>query len=80
MTRLEVMKVNKANYDKALTEIATLPAGLTKDVKQHLILTWIKGTNWMGGISDKKFSQIANTLPYTFEEIYDEFNKQMMSY
>lgn len=79
-TKLEVMKQSKENYAKVQEEIKGMKPGLARDVKEKLILPWIKGTDWMGGLSDRKFTQITNNMPYKMQEIYDEFQKQMMKY
>ena len=79
-TKLEVMKQSKDNYSKVQEEIKSMKPGIERDVKEKLILPWIKGTNWTGGISDSKFSQIAKRMPYSFDDVYNEFQKQMMKY
>lgn len=79
-TKIEIMKNSKKMYEKAQNEIGGMKPGLQRDVKEKLILPWIKGDNWMGGISDRKFEQVAKKMPYTFDEIYSEFHKQMMDY
>ena len=79
-SKLEVMKQSKDNYSKVQEEIKSMKPGIERDVKEKLILPWIKGTNWMGGISDSKFSQIAKRMPYSFDDVYNEFQKQMMKY
>lgn len=79
-TKLETMKNNKERYAKVQEEIKGMKPGLERDVKEKVILPWIKGDNWMGGMPDRKFEQIAKKMPYGVNEIYDEFQKQMMKY
>lgn len=79
-TKLEVMKENQDRYQKVQKEISGMKSGIERDVKEKLILPWIKGEKWMGGISDRKFSDISKKMPYSFDDIYDEFQKQMMKY
>lgn len=79
MTKFEIIRQNKANYDKCLKEIPSLE-GLEKLIAENLILPWIKGNKWMGGLSDSKFNHIYKKLMnmgYSFDEIDDEFNRQI---
>lgn len=79
MTKLDIIKQNKANYEECLKKIQHL-GGLEKLVAENLILPWINGNKWMGGLSDSKASQIYEKLMnmgYSFDEIDDEFNKQI---
>lgn len=79
MTKFEIIKQNKVNYEKCLKEIRHLE-GLEKLVAENLILPWIKGNKWMGGLSDSKANQIYEKLMsmgYSLVEIDDEFNKQI---
>ena len=79
-TKLETMKDNKERYAKVQEEIKGMKPGLERDVKEKVILPWIKGDKWMGGMPDRKFEQIAKKMPYEVNEIYNEFQKQMMKY
>lgn len=79
MTKLEIIKINKANYKKLTAEIPALE-GLEKLVAENLVLVWIKGNKWMGGLSDSKAQKIYEKLMgmgYTFDEIDNEFHKQI---
>lgn len=80
MTKFELIKVNKARYERLLNEISKMDDGFEKDVKKHLILAWIKGDNWMGGLSDGKFDKIVEKMPYDPIDILDEFHRQVMEY
>lgn len=85
MTRLEIMKTNKANYAKLLAEIPNMK-GIEKIVAENITLAWIKGSGntWLGGLSGKygdrvyeKACLIANSHGYTDDQVYKEFNEQM---
>lgn len=81
MTRLEIMKLHKAEYEEYSKKIINM-TGLTKLVAENLVLEWIKGNKWMGGLSDRKAQTAYEKLfrlGYSFEEIDDEFNKQINS-
>lgn len=79
MTGFEIMKENKKQYAMQV-ERNKQASGLTKLVGESVTLAWIKGRDWMGGLSDsvacKLYSRIMK-LGYTFDEIDDEFNRQM---
>lgn len=82
MTKLEIIKINKSNYEKCLKEIPSLK-GLERLVAENLILVWIKGNKWMGGLPDSKANCIYEKIMgygYSFDEINDEFNKQADKY
>lgn len=53
--------------------------GLSDMVRTFLISEWLKPP---GGISDSKFTRIYDKkfapLGYSFDEVYDEFERQMM--
>lgn len=79
MTKFELIKLNKAQYEEQVKRNETL-TGIAKAVGETLTLTWIKGNNWMGGLSDSKANKIYEKLMakgYTEEEIDQEFNRQM---
>lgn len=82
MTKLEIINTNKANYEKCVNTIPSLE-GLERLVAENLILAWIKGNKWMGGLSDRKANSAYEKIMdmgYSFEEIEDEFNRQMDLY
>lgn len=79
-TKLELMKDNKERYAKVQEEIKGMKPGLERDVKEKVVLPWIKGENWMGGLSDRKAEAIYKKMPYSFEEIQKEFERQMDKY
>ena len=82
MTRLEIMKAQKELYAKLIGIIPTLE-GIEKAVAQEITLEWIKGNNWLGGISDSKYNKASlrlENIGYTWEEIYKEFGRQMEVY
>lgn len=79
MTKLEIMKEHKAQYSELENKIQTL-TGIEKAVASTLTLAWIKGENWMGGISDRKFDKIAERLVkdgFDEYEVMDEFDRQV---
>ena len=84
MTKLEVIKANKALYTKVVDEISKMPEGLAKAVKEHLILRWIKGNNWLGGLSDteanKAYSKLIELGYEDIDEIEGEYITQMGAY
>lgn len=79
MTKLEMMKENKAKYLKCQLW-ASQQDGLSKFVATEITLRWIKGRNWEGGLGNGKDSQKAfervMALGYTFEEVEAEFERQ----
>ena len=82
MTRLEMMNNNKAEYAKYVEKIAGMQ-GIRKAVAENLVLEWIKGNNWIGGISDSKYQKISDKLVaqgYDEMDIMDEFDKQISEF
>ena len=79
MNKLELMKYHKEQYEKQLLKNEKMN-GLSKLVGVHLMLPWIKGDKWMGGLSDSKANKAIERIMaqgYDFDEIDDEFQKQM---
>lgn len=80
MTRFEIMEANKAHYEEYLKKIKGM-TGLAKLVAENLVLAWIKGNKWMGGLSDSKYQSIYEKkfekFGYTFEEVDEEFESQI---
>lgn len=79
MTRLEVIKSNQKMYAEYSRKIDTMN-GLEKAVAQEMILKWIKGANWMGGISDSAYDKATEklmNLGYDEDAITVEFDRQM---
>ena len=80
MTKLEIMKDNKRKYAEVEAEISGMADGLAKTVKSMMILAWIKGNKWLGGLSDsvanKLIEKIAE-LGYDESDIINEFDKQI---
>lgn len=79
MTKLEVIKSNQKMYAEYSRKIDTM-TGLEKAVAQEMILKWIKGTNWMGGISDATYNKAAEklmSLGYDEDAVAVEFDRQM---
>ena len=79
MTKLEIMTANKKAYAELEAQIKKMN-GIEKVVAENLTLAWIKGNKWMGGLSDSKANKIYEKLMdmgYSFEEIDDEFQKQI---
>lgn len=86
-TRLEIMRLNQAQYADLQERIKKMSPGLERDVASTITLNWIKGTNWMGGLNSaadtKSWKQLAR-LGYDVEDynspdverIMDEFHKQ----
>ena len=81
MSRFEIMRENKAQYEVYSKKIAEM-TGLTKLVAENLVLVWIKGNNWMGGISDSRYESIyerkLKRFGYTYEQVHEEFENQIM--
>lgn len=79
MTKLEVMKTNQKNYAALEKRIEGMGNGLEKLVAVNITLKWIKGTKWMGGISDsvamKAYDKLMG-MGYSFDEIDAEFQRQ----
>ena len=83
MTKLEVIKENQRKYAEAEAEISSMSDGLAKIVKQELILAWLKGNKWLGGLSDSvanKLIEKISKLGYDEMQVINEFESQMMSY
>lgn len=83
MTKMELIKANREKYHKAFTAYEALPEGLEKNVTMSLILPWIKGTNWLGGLSDRIANRELEKLilmGYELSDIENEFNRQMDLY
>lgn len=79
MTKLDIIKKNKAQYSELESKIQTL-TGIEKAVASTLTLAWIKGEKWMGGLSDRKFDSIAESLikdGYDVDAVMDEFQRQI---
>lgn len=73
------MKQNKERYAEQLRKNEQM-SGLSKIVGELLMLPWIKGNNWMGGLPDSKANKIFDKIMsfgYDFDEIYDEWQEQM---
>ena len=83
MTKLEIIKNNKRKYAEVEAEIAGMNNSLAKIVKEKMILAWIKGNKWLGGLSDsvanKLIEKIAE-LGYDELEIIGEFDRQIEEY
>jgi len=83
MTGFEIVKANRQKYSEVEAEITTMRDGIEKAVKQEMILKWIKGNKWMGGLSDsaaqKSIDKLAS-LGYDPMEVLDEFDRQIMAY
>ena len=82
LTRLETMREHKAQYSDLQQQIQGM-TGLTKEVATHMTLKWIKGRDWLGGISDAEYekgSKIIQNHGYNSEDIDQEFNRQMNKY
>lgn len=78
-TKLELMKENKERYAKCEEYIKTA-SGLQKRVAETLTLAWIKGNEWMGGLSDSKANKYIEKLMsegYELDEILLEHEVQM---
>lgn len=78
MTRLEVIKANKKNYAELVERIKTLE-GIEKLVAETFTAEWCKSNNWLGGLSDSKANKIfarIKHMGYSFDELYDEFERQ----
>ena len=83
MTKLEVIKENQRKYAEVETEISGMSAGLAKIVKQEMILAWLKGNKWLGGLSDSvanKLIEKISKLGYDEMQVINEFENQIMSY
>lgn len=78
MTKLDVIKENKANYEKVSRKLNGM-SGLQKLVAQYLILPWLSGHNWLGGLSDtqgnKAYAKIVS-MGYDYRDIEKEEQRQ----
>ena len=78
MSRLEIMKYNKALYSRLEKSLNNLPDGLKKYVIKYYGLPWCKNNNWLGGMSDsasnKAIYKILSIGDYTTDEILDEID------
>lgn len=82
ISRLELMNINKKHYADLLSKLKKM-SGLEKAVAQKLILPWLKGHNWMGGLSDSatdKGYEAIMKLGYDFDEIEKEEHRQWKLY
>lgn len=82
MTRIEIIKEHQKRYVNYKKEIENM-TGLEKVVAENLVLEWIKGNNWLGGISDSKYQKISDKLSgmgYDEMDVYDEFERQIMKF
>ena len=81
MTGYEIVTLNKRIYAEQEKRIAGMPIGFERLVAEKMILPCIKGAKWMGGLSDRKSDEIYEKhfapLGYSFEQVYDEFHKQL---
>lgn len=83
MTRLDIIKEHQRQYAELSLRIASMPESIERAVAQYLILPWIKGVKWMGGMSDAKAQrafETLQTLGYTDYEIFSEYDRQMAQY
>ena len=85
MTRLEIIKEHKKQYAETLERISEMQEhGLEKSVTEHIILAWIKGHDWLGGLSDnqavKLYMIVARETGRTPEEVDNEVRRQMDLY
>mgnify|MGYP006908796824 FL=1 len=83
MTKLEVIKENQRKYAEAVAEISSMSDGLAKIVKQEMVLVWLKGNKWLGGLSDSvanKLIEKISKLGYDEMQVINEFENQIMSY
>lgn len=74
-SKLEVITANKKAYKEVENYIEKLPDSLEKDIYKYLILNWLKGHNWLGGLSDSMFDKIYDKYlsDYDFDKVYDYF-------
>ncbi len=79
MTKGELIRINRKHYEEYSKEIESMK-GLEKLVAKNMVLKWIKGSNWMGGLSDsvstKAYIQLMK-LGYDEEEIREEKDRQI---
>lgn len=82
-TRLDVMKANKKHYADLQDKIANMEDGLEKDIASELGLKWIKGANFMGGLSysvaNKAIEKLMKKYDCSYEEIDDIFNRDFIT-
>ena len=80
MTKLEIMKDNQRKYAEIESEISEMPDGLAKTVKSMMILAWIKGNKWLGGLSDSVANKLIEKIAefgYDESDIINEFDRQI---
>ncbi len=80
MKKIDIINKHKTDYAMLEAKIAKMPAGLERAVAQHVTLTWIKGTKWMGGLSDaaaeRAYSRVT-AMGYSWEQVDAEFERQI---
>ena len=59
-SKLEVITANKKAYKEVENYIEKLPNSLEKDIYKYLILNWLKGHNWLGGLSDYEADEVMD--------------------
>lgn len=84
MTRLELMTQNKIHYEEVSNELIGMQDGLEKAVKKELILRWIKGTGWIGGLGTPQeragFDKLHKIGYVDDDVICREFDEQVEMY
>lgn len=79
MTKLELIKENRKRYEEQIVKSQSM-TGLSRRVSETFMLEWIKGRDWIGGLSDRRADKLFRLLEaegYGEEEIYEEFHRQM---
>ena len=79
MTKLALILEHKKQYAMMEEIIPTIEDPFEKLIAKTMILPWIKGRNWIGGLSDTKASEVYvkyfEPLGYTSMQVYDAFNE-----
>ena len=80
MRRIDVIKANKKHFEEHVSRIRSM-GDFEKQVAENVVLPWLKGNNWMGGMKDSEFEKSSKRVPgHTEAEVYEEFWRQVKTY
>ena len=83
MTKLEVIRINKAAYANVQNAMNSMNT-LERLVAERITLVRFKNNKWLGGMSDTQFDKavmaINHTAGVTVEAIMNEADRQMDIY
>ena len=82
-SKLEIMQANKKRYEFVTKNASKLiKDDIDLEITNSIILRWIKGRNWEGGLGsgkdiDKLYSSLADKYNTDFDDIYNRANNLM---